>query len=308
MQGREAVRDLKLAESRPTHHRSHSANLERMSTRTSENTSAENGEGLRPRSNATSIARSRSHSQDYGKGGMPKSKSSEPSSSPLASNDSLNSSTDSLDVKEPRSWLTSAWSTVQFVLAEVYPSLGNNDAFTPTTSSRQLPDPSTSKHIVSDVPPLDEYWLVLANELFDMDQRHPYLWYQFALFLRPLVHVLFGKRVHRQLISLIQKLLSEKRVALYVRAARENLWPHDQWSEPVPDRPQEQQEETIREVRKEFLDLFPSSLVWLVSEETLCHGVDTLISVLRERQLNRHLIFNLMELIVSEVTQCGKSQ
>jgi hypothetical protein len=90
---------------------------------------------------------------------------------------------------------------------------------------------------------LDEDWLRCVEAMFDLRQQQNYwLWMAFLYLLRPLVWVLCGGWLRQFILQdlLFDGLLSEHRVAVYVRSAREVLWPAGVWADAAPQKTDDQ--------------------------------------------------------------------
>jgi hypothetical protein len=99
--------------------------------------------------------------------------------------------------------------------------------------------------------------------------------------------------------------ISEDQVEFYIRRAREVLWPNGVWAETAPPRSEQQKRETRAALESELRKLIPESVQAVIRVETVDDGVQTLLDSLSDQQVNKYLIYNLLEYLADQLDIVG---
>lgn len=110
------------------------------------------------------------------------------------------------------------------------------------------------------------------------------------------LQVIFGTILDRWLQQKLEKMTSRSQCLSYLQLLREKIWPNGKLSiQQSPEKsPAEIQatKELAHHCLKEF---FPQILYFTIGEENLNHAIVQLLAAIQYKQLNRHLIFNLVD-------------
>ncbi|KAJ1823636.1 hypothetical protein GGH91_001552 [Coemansia sp. RSA 2671] len=150
--------------------------------------------------------------------------------------------------------------------------------------------------------------LALVNALLLLDRYNHWAWVQFLFYIFPLVNILAGAAIDRTLVKVVDFLLSEQQVASYVDLLIENLWKPENGGKFKPkDRPYKtlEQETLLREDAAELVaELLPyvaTKFFYGSSEPERLLAAQRILEPFENRQLNKHLVYNLLDAIVGKI-------
>ncbi|KAI9199452.1 PXA domain-containing protein [Polychytrium aggregatum] len=121
-------------------------------------------------------------------------------------------------------------------------------------------------------------------------------------YLDPVVNVLLRPAMNRAIIEGIYFLVSENTIAEYFRLTRECLWPNGIWANSLPPRSAAEKLQTKRQLTEFAFDrLFPPLIVRVLGPALINERLRELIEMLQYKQINKQLIFILIDLILTHV-------
>ncbi|KAJ2747727.1 hypothetical protein GGI20_000197 [Coemansia sp. BCRC 34301] len=150
--------------------------------------------------------------------------------------------------------------------------------------------------------------LALVNALLLLDRYNHWAWVQFIFYIFPLVNILAGAAIDRTLVKVVDFLLSEQQVASYVDMLVENLWkPENGGKFKTKDRPYKtlEQETMLRddaaELVAELLPYVATKFFYGPSDPERLLAAQRILEPFENRQLNKHLAYNLLDAIVGKI-------
>ncbi|KAJ2058587.1 hypothetical protein GGI17_004957 [Coemansia sp. S146] len=150
--------------------------------------------------------------------------------------------------------------------------------------------------------------LALVNALLLLDRYNHWAWIQFIFYIFPLINILAGAAIDRTLVKVVDFLLSEQQVASYVDLLIENLWkPENGGKFKSKDRPYKtlDQETMLRgdaaELVAELLPYVATKFFYGPSESERLLAAQRILEPFENRQLNKHLVYNILDAVVGKI-------
>ncbi|KAJ2809756.1 hypothetical protein H4S07_003077 [Coemansia furcata] len=150
--------------------------------------------------------------------------------------------------------------------------------------------------------------LALVNALLLLDRYNHWAWVQFIFYIFPLINILAGAAIDRNLVKVVDFLLSEQQVASYVDLLIENLWkPENGGKFKTKNRPYKtlEQETTLRddaaELVAEMLPYVATKFFYGPSEQERLLAAQRILEPFENRQLNKHLVYNILDAVVGKI-------
>uniref|UniRef100_A0A8B9Q614 Sorting nexin 25 n=1 Tax=Apteryx owenii TaxID=8824 RepID=A0A8B9Q614_APTOW len=144
---------------------------------------------------------------------------------------------------------------------------------------------------------LAEPCFMLIGEIFEL--RGMFKWVRKTLIA--LVQVTFGRTINKQIRDTIHWMFSEPMLVYYIGVFRDAFWPNGKLAPPSTAKTEEQSQETKQRAQQKLLENIPDTLQSLVGQQNARHGVVKVFNALQERKANKHLLYVLLELLLTEL-------
>ncbi|KAH3898458.1 uncharacterized protein LOC127864827 [Dreissena polymorpha] len=117
-----------------------------------------------------------------------------------------------------------------------------------------------------------------------------------------MARIVVGKGLNRFLESKINSLITKEMLEFYVHTLNETVWPNGELSDDVRPHYTDEQKERIKSQATRCLSEFlPGALKALLGAEDFQFVVEEMIHSVQYEQINRHLVYTLLDLIVEEL-------
>ncbi|XP_009956453.1 PREDICTED: sorting nexin-25, partial [Leptosomus discolor] len=144
---------------------------------------------------------------------------------------------------------------------------------------------------------LAEPCFMLIGEIFEL--RGMFKWVRKTLIA--LVQVTFGRTINKQIRDTVHWMFSEPMLVYYIGVFRDAFWPNGKLAPPPRAKSDEQKQETKQRAQQKLLENIPDTLQSLVGQQNARHGVVKVFNALQERKANKHLLYVLLELLLTEL-------
>ncbi|KAJ7423457.1 Sorting nexin-25 [Willisornis vidua] len=144
---------------------------------------------------------------------------------------------------------------------------------------------------------LAEPCFMLIGEIFEL--RGMFKWVRKTLIA--LVQVTFGRTINKQIRDTVHWMFSEPMLVYYIGVFRDAFWPNGKLAPPPRTKSDEQKQETKQRAQQKLLENIPDTLQNLVGQQNARHGVVKVFNALQERKANKHLLYVLLELLLTEL-------
>ncbi|KAM9662943.1 sorting nexin-25 isoform 2-T2 [Morphnus guianensis] len=144
---------------------------------------------------------------------------------------------------------------------------------------------------------LAEPCFMLIGEIFEL--RGMFKWVRKTLIA--LVQVTFGRTINKQIRDTVHWMFSEQMLVYYIGVFRDAFWPNGKLAPPPRAKSDEQKQETKQRAQQKLLENIPDTLQSLVGQQNARHGVVKVFNALQERKANKHLLYVLLELLLTEL-------
>lgn len=144
---------------------------------------------------------------------------------------------------------------------------------------------------------LAEPCFMLIGEIFEL--RGMFKWVRRTLIA--LVQVTFGRTINKQIRDTVNWIFSEQMLVYYINVFRDAFWPNGKLAPPTKLRSEEQSQETKQRAQQKLLENIPDALQSLVGQQNARHGIIKIFNALQETRANKHLLYVLMELLLTEL-------
>lgn len=137
----------------------------------------------------------------------------------------------------------------------------------------------------------------LLGEVFELRGMFKWLRRSFMTF----VELTFGSNINRQLREMVKWTYSEQMLVFYIRTFKDSMWPGGRLAESLPPQTEGQRFETRMAAKHKLLENIPEALKNLVGEDNARRGTIKVFEVLQNKTLNKHLLYNLLEVFLLEL-------
>ncbi|XP_067993052.1 sorting nexin-25 isoform X2 [Melanerpes formicivorus] len=144
---------------------------------------------------------------------------------------------------------------------------------------------------------LAEPCFMLIGEIFEL--RGMFKWVRKTLIA--LVQVTFGRTINKQIRDTVHWMFSEPMLVYYLGVFRDAFWPNGKLAPSLRAKSDEQKQETKQRAQQKLLENIPDTLQSLVGQQNARHGVVKVFNALQERKANKHLLYVLLELLLTEL-------
>ncbi|KAI9101974.1 PXA domain-containing protein [Phlyctochytrium arcticum] len=149
---------------------------------------------------------------------------------------------------------------------------------------------------------LEEAWLDLLLTISPAPLRKRFLYIQYHFFIKPILQFLGGSIVNRKIANIIHALTGPKNVAFLVTLLVDVISP----DKPKPggdfDGPAD-----IFSKELQITRAMPRHIKWLFSENEIEHSMMELFDMLDNQYINKHLLFALLDLVLSHIIPNDKA-
>ncbi|KHJ85492.1 PX domain protein [Oesophagostomum dentatum] len=136
--------------------------------------------------------------------------------------------------------------------------------------------------------------ILFVDEVFGVRARNAWFRRQLVTVLRQFVTP-FGTSINKRIVDLVHWLTSEQQVTLYLTALRDSVWPDGQLAGDAMPRSPELKARARILAKSLMLSALPDELRLILGAETTYTGINTISSALQNKQLNRRLLYVLLE-------------
>ncbi|KAL8624041.1 hypothetical protein ACOMHN_041631 [Nucella lapillus] len=137
----------------------------------------------------------------------------------------------------------------------------------------------------------------LLGEVFELRGMFKWVRRSFMTF----VELTFGSNINRQLREMVKWTYSEQMLLFYMRTFKDSMWPGGKLADTPPSRSEAVKLETRMAAKNKLLQNIPDALKNLVGEDNARRGTIKVFEVLQNKTLNKHLIYNLLEIFLLEL-------
>ncbi|VDM80631.1 unnamed protein product, partial [Strongylus vulgaris] len=136
--------------------------------------------------------------------------------------------------------------------------------------------------------------ILFVDEVFGVRARNAWFRRQLVTVLRQFVTP-FGTSINKRIVDLVHWLTSEQQVTMYLTAIRDSVWPDGQLvGDTFPRSPEVKARARIL-AKSLMLSSLPDELRLVLGADTTYTGINTISSALQIKQLNRRLLYVLLE-------------
>ncbi|KAK6021719.1 regulator of G protein signaling domain protein, partial [Ostertagia ostertagi] len=136
--------------------------------------------------------------------------------------------------------------------------------------------------------------VLFVDEVFGVRARNAWFRRQMVTVLRQFVTP-FGTSINKRIVDLVHWLTSEQQVTMYLTALRDSVWPDGQLAGESPPRSIESRARARILAKSLMLSALPDELRLILGAETTYTGINTISNALQNKQLNRRLLYVLLE-------------
>ncbi|XP_012966303.2 sorting nexin-25 isoform X2 [Mesocricetus auratus] len=144
---------------------------------------------------------------------------------------------------------------------------------------------------------LAEPCFMLIGEIFEL--RGMFKWVRRTLIA--LVQVTFGRTINKQIRDTVNWIFSEQMLVYYINTFRDAFWPNGKLAPPTRIRSEAQSQDTKQRAQQKLLENIPDTLQSLVGQQNARHGIIKIFKALQETRANKHLLYVLIELLLTEL-------
>ncbi|XP_059174866.1 sorting nexin-25-like [Physella acuta] len=141
----------------------------------------------------------------------------------------------------------------------------------------------------------------LVGEVFELQGMFLFRWFRKGLM--SFVEMTFGRSIDKQLKETVEWLVSEQMLIYYIQLLKDSMWPDGKMAEPQPPQTEEQKHFNRMLAKKKLLEGMPGldTIQTLVGDENGRRGIIKIFEALQDKNLNKHLLYNLLEIFLLEL-------
>ncbi|XP_038063088.1 sorting nexin-25-like [Patiria miniata] len=137
----------------------------------------------------------------------------------------------------------------------------------------------------------------LISEVFEL--RGMFKWLRKKLIF--FVQSTFGGTINKQLRETVEWIVSEPMIIYYIRTLQESVWPKGKLAPAWPVPSKEERDKMKKKAREKFLQYVPDFLQSLLGKTNSRLGAIKVFEAFQDTRTNKHLLYNLIELVLIEV-------
>ncbi|CAI5447504.1 unnamed protein product [Caenorhabditis angaria] len=172
-------------------------------------------------------------------------------------------------------------------------------------SSGQLRNAETDR-VAASLPDTDSenipfrVLLLFVDEVFGGKSRNAWFRRQMVIVIRQFVTP-FGTSINNRIIDVVNWLTSEQQVTGYLNAFRDSMWPSGQLAPEIPPKPASFHHRCRILAKTLMLSTLPDELRMILGSDPTYQGIDLITEAFQNRNLNRRLLYVLLERVLCNV-------
>ncbi|XP_077554623.1 sorting nexin-13-like [Haemaphysalis longicornis] len=137
--------------------------------------------------------------------------------------------------------------------------------------------------------------LLLMDEVFDLKSKNQWLRRRIVVILRQIVKATFGDTINRKIVDYVEWMASTEKIAEYITAFKDALWPNGFPAETRPERDQNTKMRTRVAAKMIMLCSLTDELKHIIGSDTTRRGMLCVFEMFQHAALNRRLTYVLLE-------------
>ncbi|KAK8787153.1 hypothetical protein V5799_023072 [Amblyomma americanum] len=137
--------------------------------------------------------------------------------------------------------------------------------------------------------------LLLMDEVFDLKSKNQWLRRRIVVILRQIVKATFGDTINRKIVDYVEWMASTEKIAEYITAFKDALWPNGLPAETRPERDQNTKMRTRVAAKMIMLCSLTDELKHIIGSDTTRRGMLCVFEMFQHAALNRRLTYVLLE-------------
>ncbi|KAH8009459.1 hypothetical protein HPB51_017979 [Rhipicephalus microplus] len=137
--------------------------------------------------------------------------------------------------------------------------------------------------------------LLLMDEVFDLKSKNQWLRRRIVVILRQIIKATFGDTINRKIVDYVEWMASTEKIAVYITAFKDALWPNGFPAETRPERDQNTKMRTRVAAKMIMLCSLTDELKHIIGSDTTRRGMLCVFEMFQHARLNRRLTYVLLE-------------
>uniref|UniRef100_A0A224Z721 Sorting nexin 13 n=1 Tax=Rhipicephalus zambeziensis TaxID=60191 RepID=A0A224Z721_9ACAR len=137
--------------------------------------------------------------------------------------------------------------------------------------------------------------LLLMDEVFDLKSKNQWLRRRIVVILRQIIKATFGDTINRKIVDYVEWMASTEKIAEYITAFKDALWPNGFPAETRPERDQNTKMRTRVAAKMIMLCSLTDELKHIIGSDTTRRGMLCVFEMFQHAPLNRRLTYVLLE-------------
>ncbi|KAH9513960.1 sorting nexin 25 [Bulinus truncatus] len=137
----------------------------------------------------------------------------------------------------------------------------------------------------------------LVEEVFEIQGF--FRWFRKSLM--SFVELTFGRSMDRQLKETVDHLVSEQMLIYYIQLFKDSMSPEGYSPDPLQSKQEQQKLEDRLQAKAKLLENMPDPLKSILGEDNGRRGIIKIFEALQDKNLNKHLFYNLLEIFLLEL-------
>lgn len=137
--------------------------------------------------------------------------------------------------------------------------------------------------------------LLLMDEVFDLKSKNQWLRRRIVVILRQIIKATFGDTINRKIVDYVEWMASSEKIAEYITALKDALWPNGYPAETQPDRDLNTMMRTRVAAKTIMLCSLTDELKHIIGSDTTRRGMLCVFEMFQHEELNRRLTYVLLE-------------
>ncbi|EEC04650.1 sorting nexin, putative [Ixodes scapularis] len=137
--------------------------------------------------------------------------------------------------------------------------------------------------------------LLLMDEVFDLKSKNQWLRRRIVVILRQIIKATFGDTINRKIVDYVEWMASSEKIAEYITALKDALWPNGYPAETQPERDLNTMMRTRVAAKTIMLCSLTDELKHIIGSDTTRRGMLCVFEMFQHEELNRRLTYVLLE-------------
>ncbi|XP_064455979.1 sorting nexin-13-like isoform X2 [Ornithodoros turicata] len=137
--------------------------------------------------------------------------------------------------------------------------------------------------------------LLLMDEVFDLKSKNQWLRRRIVVILRQIIKATFGDTINRKIVDYVEWNASAEKIAEYITALKDALWPSGCPAQPQPERDINTRMRTRVAAKMIMLCSLTDELKHIIGSDTTRRGMLCVFEMFQHAALNRRLAYVLLE-------------